>query len=263
MAEKKRRKKEKKPQFTASGGMDYSVYTMKPQEWLAYLLLAAAVLFAVGYIFYRDFRIAGALALLGFAFPGIQRIARRRKRLTMQFKDMLYSLSSTIGAGSSVEMAMSSVLEDMERQYPDPDTPIVRELELIVSKLGLGQNIEDLFLDFANRSGIDDIRTFANIFEISKRTGGNIIQITRRTSDIITQKIETRNDIETLLAERKMEQRVMVVMPIALTLLLTESTADFMAPLFNSFGGRVVCTAALALVLIGYFWSKKLTDIEI
>ena len=122
----------------------------------------------------------------------------------------------------------------MERQYVDPRTHIIQELELIVSKLSMNQNIEDLLIDLSERSGIDDIRTFANIFEISKRTGGNLIQIIRQTSDVISQKIETKQEIDTLLAEKKMEQKVLTVMPILLMLLLTQTTGDFMAPLFTT-----------------------------
>ena len=131
------------------------------------------------------------------------------------------------------------------------------------SLMTVSHNIEDLFLDLAKRSGIDDIRTFAHIFEISKRTGGNLMQIMRQSSNIITEKIETKQEMDTVLAEKKMEQKVMAVAPLALMVLLTQSTGDFMEPLFNTFGGRVVCTIALALVIVGFLWGNKLTDIEI
>ena len=263
---KKKEKKVKKPERTESGGLDYSVYYMKPMEWLLYFILAAVVLFILGYIFYRRPVVAGIIALLGLKYPDIRTksiISKRRQRLTLQFKDMLYALSSAIGSGSSVEMAMRSVLEDLEHQYVNPNTYIIQEVSLINAKLNLGANIEDLFNDLADRSGIEDIRTFANIFDVSKRSGGNMMQIIRQTSDIITQKIETSNEIQTLLAEKKMEQKVMTAAPILLLALLTETTGDFMEPLFTTVKGALVCTLALVLVLVGFFWGKKLTDINI
>ncbi len=262
----KKVKEPKKPERTESGGLDYSVYYMKKPEYLFYLALAAAALFALAFIFYRSVPISAVFALLAFKYPPMRTkeiIKKRRQKLTLQFKDMLYSLSSALNAGNSVERAMAIALDDMEHQYVDPDTLIIQELELIVSKLNLGANIEDLFLDLAKRSGIDDIRTFAHIFEISKRTGGNLMQIMRQSSNIITEKIETKQEMDTVLAEKKMEQKVMAVAPLALMVLLTQSTGDFMEPLFNTFGGRVVCTIALALVIVGFLWGNKLTDIEI
>lgn len=262
----KKTKEPRRPERTETGGLDYSVYYMKPPEYLAYLLLAAAGLFVLGYIFYRSVILSALVALLAFKYPPIrtkQIIASRRQKLNLQFKDMLYSLTSAVGAGCSVERAMSSALEDMERQYGNPDTLIIQELELIVSKLSLGQNIEELFLDLAVRSGIEDIRTFAHIFEISKRTGGNLMQIMRQTSDVITEKIETKQEMETTLAEKKMEQKIMTAAPIMLMALLTQTTGDFMAPLFTTREGRAVCTVALVIIVVGYLWGKKLTDIEI
>ena len=184
----KKVKEPPRPERTESGGLDYSVYYMKPAEKLGYILLAAAGLFALGYIFYRAAILAGLLALLSLKFPAIrtkQIIAARRRKLTLQFKDMLYSLSSALGAGCSVEKAMAVALEDMERQYVDPRTHIIQELELIVSKLSMNQNIEDLLIDLSERSGIDDIRTFANIFEISKRTGGNMEAVMKNYSNLL------------------------------------------------------------------------------
>ena len=100
----KKVKEPPRPERTESGGLDYSVYYMKPAERLGYILLAAAGLFALGYIFYRSAILAGLLALLSLKYPAIrtkQIIAARRRKLTLQFKDMLYSLSSALGAGCS------------------------------------------------------------------------------------------------------------------------------------------------------------------
>ena len=58
----KKVKEPPRPERTESGGLDYSVYYMKPAEKLGYILLAAAGLFALGYIFYRSAILAGLLA---------------------------------------------------------------------------------------------------------------------------------------------------------------------------------------------------------
>lgn len=245
---------------------DYNTYKMTFGEKIFYILLAAIVIFIIGFIFYRSIIISLILTPLAFLYPRYrltQIIHKRKKQLTLQFKDMLYSLSSSIGSGNSVETSLNMVLNDMERQYFDPDTFIIKELELMISRLSLNQNIEDIFKDFAERSGVEDIKTFASIFEISKRTGGNLMDIIRQSSIIITEKIEMRMEIDTSLAGRKMEQKVLTIIPIALIWVLTETTEGFMDVIFTTREGRVVATVALIMILAGYLWSKKLTDIEI
>ena len=269
--EKKSQKRETKEKQTPTllqetAQLDYSVYIMTQQETILYTLLAAVVLFAVGYVFYRSVIVSLLFALLSVRYPPVRakEIARKRQKdLTMQFKDMLYSLSSAVGAGSSVESALSVALEDMRKQYVDPKTSIIRELELMVSRVSFGQNIEEDFADFANRSHLEDVQTFANIFEISKRTGGNMIRIIRQTTDVISEKIETKNEIETALSGRKMEQKVLTAMPILLVLFMTYTTDGFMEPIFTTIGGRLIATAALACILAGSLWSQRITQIEV
>ena len=271
-----RQKKERKPrqprekltptrrQETAQ--LDYSVYIMTTAEKVLYTLLAAAVLFLVGYVFYRSVIISSLFALLSLKYPSMRAkaiAANRQRALTLQFKDMLYSLSSAVGAGSSIENALSIALDDMRKQYSNLNTSIIKELELMVARVQLGQNVEDILNDFAQRSHIEDVRTFANIFDISKRTGGNMIRIIRQTTDVISEKIETKNEIETALAGRKMEQKVLTAVPIVLILFMTYSSGGFMEPIFTTLVGRIVATVALMLILAGNIWSGKITDIEV
>lgn len=245
---------------------NYNVYRMRPAERGMYIVLAAAVLFALGFIFYRSPVIAALLTPLALLYPRIrtkQLIAKRKRQLQLQFQEMLYSLSSAIGAGSSVANAIDLVLDDMERQYFDKDTFIIKELELMSSRIAMNRTVEEVFADFAERSGLDDVRTFASIFEIAKRTGGNLIEIIRQASTVITEKIEIKQEMETMLAGKKFEQKVLSVIPVALIWILTETTTGFMDPIFTTPIGRVVATIALVIIALGYFWSRKIAEIEV
>lgn len=252
--------------YLETSKLDYSVYILTKLEYWMYFLMAAAVLFAIGYIFYQSIIVSTLFALLAFKYPKIRakEIAyKRQKDISSQFKDMLYSVSSAVNSGASVETAISMAKDDMDKQYADPNTLIIKELDLMVSRLSFGTNIEDVFKDFADRSKNEDVLTFSNIFEISKRQGGNIMQIIRQTTDVISEKIETKIEIETALSGKKMEQKVLTAMPILLVLFMTNTTNGFMDPVFHTIGGRIASTAALGCILIGYLWSKKITDIEV
>lgn len=249
-----------------SAGIDYSVYYMSFAEKLLYVIFAAAVIFAVGYIFYHNVWICAVACLLSLLYPKVrvkQIISKRQKKLLLQFKDLLYSLSTAVGSGQSVESALVTVRDDMLHQYGDPDTFIIQELNLMVSRVQMNQNIEEVFADFARRSTLEDVATFANIFEISKRSGGNMVKIIRQTVDIIAEKIELKTEMDTIISGKKLEQKVLTVIPIGLVYALSAADKDFMAPLYDGIGGRVVATIAIALIAAGYFWSKKITDIDI
>ena len=246
--------------------VDYAEYVMTKGEKILYATAAAVVLFSVGYIFYRNLIVSAILALFCLKFPSIQCrtiIQRRQKELSLQFKDMLYSLSSAVNSGASVETGITMARDDMLKQYANPKTIIIEELNLMVSRLSFGLNIEEVFADFAKRSHNEDVLTFANIFEISKRQGGNIMQIIRQTTNVISEKIETKSEIETALSGRQMEQKVMTAMPILMVFFMTKTTDGFMDPIFNTIGGRIIATVGLLLIGAGYLWSQKITNIEV
>ena len=50
--------------------------------------------------------------------------------------------------------------------------------------------IEDLLSNFASRSGLEDIASFADVFRVSLRQGANIQKIIASTRDVINDKIE-------------------------------------------------------------------------
>ena len=50
--------------------------------------------------------------------------------------------------------------------------------------------IEALLSNFAQRSGVEDIENFANVFATCYRKGGNIKEIIKNTAEIIGDKIE-------------------------------------------------------------------------
>jgi tight adherence protein B len=252
-------------QETVIDTIDYSIYKMKSLEYFLALVIAAAVLFLIGYIFYRSFFLALLITPLSMFYPRIrtrQIIKKRNTELRLQFKDSLQSLSSSLHAGKSFESAMRSAISDLLIQY-ETDSYIIREFEIIVRKLESNETVERAFAQFAERSMVEEIISFAEILETCKRTGGNLISAIKSSTDIISDKIEVLNDIGSILAEKKLEQNILTIMPIVLILMLSASAKDFMMPVFTGIIGRVVMTISMILFVVAYFLSEKITNIEV
>jgi len=246
--------------------LDYNIYVMSVKERLLYITFAAATIFTVGYIFYRSIILSVLICPLALLYPKFRTkelIARRKNDLNLQFKDLLYSLSSSLSAGRAAETAMKDVLKDLAIQYPDPDTYILKEVEYIIHRIEMNATIEATFEDLAKRSHIEDIQSFSDVFNSCKRSGGNIVEIIRNTSNIINDKIEIKQEIETLLSEKKFEQKVLNVMPLLMIVILSLSAKDYMEPVFSTLAGRAVMTVSILLLVTAYFISGKIMDINI
>lgn len=282
----KEEKKETEPQYYLSATnmqtYNYKVYYMSSLEKVLTFLVAFAAGAFVGYLFYGGIGkdefgqpttvtvvlnilipiVVGLIA--GFLFvPARVKsiIAKKKKELNHQFRDMLDALNTSLGAGKNVNDSFIGIYEDMKIQYEE-DAFILKELEVIISGINNNVAIEEILEDFGKRSDNDDIKSFANVFRISYRKGGNIKDIIRNTYSILSDKMEITEDIETLVTSNKLEQNIMILMPIALIsvikLMSPEFAANFVTPT-----GIISTTVSIIIFVVAYFIGKAVLDIKI
>lgn len=279
-------KKVEEPQYYMSTTnvptYNYRTYNMKMVEKVLYFILAFAVGAFVGYLFYGgigkdefgepttltwilNFTIPTIIGLIaGYLYVPMRRkaiIARNKKELNHQFRDMLDALTTSLGAGKNVNDSFLGVYEDLKIQY-DSDAFILKELEVIIAGIHNNVAIEEVLEDFGRRSDNDDILSFANVFKISYRKGGNIKDIIRNTHNILNDKMEISEDVETLVTSNKLEQNIMIVMPIALIGVIKFMSPEFAAN-FVTPTGIMSTTISLVIFVIAYFVGKSVLDIKI
>lgn len=262
--------------------INYKVYHLKTWEKIVYFLIAFAAGAFVGYLFYGNLgkdeygQATMITYILNISIPTIvgliagkmflpirqkQIIEKRRKNLRDQFRDMLEGLVTSLGAGNNVPDSFSAVYEDLKIQY-EADSYILKELEIILAGIRHNVPVEDILMDFGVRSGISDIETFANVFNISYRKGGNIKDVIRNTHNIISEKIEITEDIETTVTSGKMDQKIMLVMPIALISIIKFMSPEF-AENFATPTGIIATTIAIVCFVGAYFLGKTMLDIKV
>ena len=276
----------KEPEYYSSATnmptLNYNVYYMKPLEKVLAFLIAFAAGAFVGYLFYGgigkdEYGQATVLTwVLNITIPLVVGIVagklflpmrvksiieKRKKELNHQFRDMLEALTTSLGAGKNVNDSFFGVYEDLKVQYQS-DAYILKELEVIISGIHNNVAIEDVLEDFGKRSGNDDILSFANVFKISYRKGGNIKDIIRNTHSILSDKMEIAEDIETLVTSNKMEQNIMILMPIALISVIKMMSPEFAAN-FVTPTGIISTTVSIVIFVVAYFIGKSVLDIKI
>ena len=230
------------------------------------IIFAAVVLFLVGYVFYRNWILSAILMLFSVKFPEIrtkQIIEKRKNQLTLQFKDMLYSLSSALSVGKSVETGIRDSLQDLRVMYPDPNTDILREMEYILRGIGMNNTVEEMFAQFGERAHLEDIDNFVDIFVTCKRTGGDLIEVMRSTSNTIGEKIEVKQEINTMISGKKYEFNFMMILPVIMVEFLALTSGDYMDPVFTEPAGIAAMTAAIAIFAVAYVVGSKIMKIDI
>lgn len=244
---------------------DYHRYRYSIRELILHFLMAAVLTALVSWLFYDA---VYGLILVVPLFVVLLKIRegplcdKQKKELTIQFKDAIGAVATALNAGYSVENAWRESLAEEVRQY-GKSSLIAEELKAINNKLSVNEPLEPLLMDLADRSDIDDIRTFCQIFVFAKRGGGDFVGIIKATSDRIARKAELERTLDTDLSSRKLEARIMNLMPMGILAYLKITTPDYFDVLYHNVFGVIVMTVCLGIYVVGYALSEKMLRIVI
>lgn len=244
---------------------NYNIYTYTNKERLLYFLQGALIGALIGYLFYSS--LIGVLVLMLYGFIYLQRnkkrlVEERKWQLNLQFKDGLANLSAALNAGYSVENAFTQAAKDLKLIFPS-DALIVIEFEAIVRQISMNQTLEKVLLDFAERSGVEDIANFAEVFVTAKRTGGDMIKIIKSTDSIIGDKIEVKREIQTMISGKKFEANIMCFIPFCIILYLRISSPGFLDSIYNNLFGAIFMSILLIIYFVVYCITQKIIAIEV
>lgn len=244
---------------------DYNEYYLSFEDVINQSLKCILYIVLVSIAFYNSIILLVILIPFSFIYPFFTKselIKKRKDKLLLEFKDFLRIFKSFLMASYSVENSFYLSIKELQMLYGS-DAMMVSELKNIVAKLKLNNPVDQVFSEFSNRTHIEDIMDFAEVFSISKANGGNIGKIIGSTINIINDKIEVKMDIETATASKRFEQRMMNFLPFLIIIYMNISSSEFLKPIYTTIIGRVLMTVALIVYFLAVSLSKKILDIEL
>lgn len=260
---KKKEEKVEQKTYIFPDSKVYFEYNMPLAEKILMFVIGFIVGVVVGFVFYDLWFVSVILGVVvGIALIPIrqkQRINKQIETLKKQFKAMLESISTSIGAGRNMVDSFTNALTDLREQF-SPDAYIVKEVENILSGLNNNINIEDLLRDMAERSGIDDIQTFADVFDTCYRKGGDMKEVIGSTYKIINDKMEIQMEIQTMITSAKSELSMMCCMPVVFVFVLNTMGSNITGR--GTMSGYIATTVALAIFVGAYFIGRKIMSVK-
>lgn len=241
---------------------DYHEYRWEREGELSAICLSVAAMGFMAYFFYRSIWAFPLLSPVGlFCYRRIRKKKREqyREELTTQFRECILAVAISLQAGYSAENAFVECGKDMKLMYGE-NAAVCKELELIRRGLNINITLEELLLEFARRSGCEEIHQFAQIFSLAKRGGGNMAMIIRSSATLIGKRIEQRQELRTLLAGRKMEFNIMKAMPFGILLYISMGNPGYFSPLYHNLTGVAVMTGCLVAYLAAFVMGERVMD---
>ena len=244
---------------------NYDVYAFSKRDWVEYcfyVFVKSAVICFLFYDSYKGIFLFAPIYFIDYKNMKKRRINDRKRRLTIQFKDMMEALVNSLNAGYSLEHAFEDARKDLLLVY-EKDAYILKEIDIILTGLKMNIPLERLLKDFGTRSSIEDIDNFAKVVAVAKRSGGNLIRIIQKTVNSICDKINVEEEIETLITSKKIESKIMMLMPYGILFYLRMANGEFMTPLYHNLIGIAFMTGFLLLIYFSDWWANKIMEITV
>lgn len=245
--------------------MNYSEYHLSFKEKGVVLLIAVTVSVVISVLFYQS--VWAMLILPFFYFFMKKRVQEQKKeerlrRLQEHFMNGMQVLNASLQAGLSMENAWREVEKETFVLYGETSL-FLQEVKEINQSATFNMPIERLFLEFAYRTGIEDIVSFAEIFDYGKRSGGNWKQIIEGTVLRMTERYEAQREIKVMLAAKRMEQQVMNLVPLGMLLFLQISSGDYIQILYGNPLGVICMTVCLVVYGVAIMLSERIMKIQV
>lgn len=245
---------------------NYANWNLSVKDILTVAAYSAAAGLAVGLLFYDSLAIGLVFSVIFFFTKSRYSrylAERRRNALLLQFRDILYSVASSIAVGRSMAQALEESVEFWKNTYEENDD-IMLELKGMLRKIKEGNAGDvEVLKDFAERSGLSDVEDFVCVFENCRDSGADLIQAIERSADMIGDKINLEKELRTLMAQKRFEGRIIALAPFVILLFLRLVSPQYLEPLTQSARGYLVTTCALLLIGAALLLTERINRIEI
>ena len=232
---------------------------------LIYLLQGIVIAVMFGRLFFDSWIAVGIISPIAIPWTLLQRKNQRIKKcrqIGIQFKDAIFSVLTSLKAGFSIENAFMEARRDMDLLY-GKNSDISFYLSRISKGLKNNVPLEKLIFGVGKETTNTDIQDFALVFSVAKRNGGNMTEIIDRTIGVISGKLEVEKEIEVLISAKRLEARIMNMVPFFIIFYISITSPGFFDALYHNVLGIGLLAVCMVIYCFSFLLSEKIVNITI
>ena len=230
-----------------------------PLTFFLLTLGAAAALGGVVLTLTGSLVISAPIAALGASFPYLYLRRRRRliaEALERELPESLDLLTRAVRAGHPLTSGMRMVAEEGPPRAAE-------EFRKTFEEHRFGLPFDDALLGMVDRVGLIDVRIFVTAVLIQRNSGGNLAEILENLARTIRDRFTIRRQLRVYTAQGRLSGYTLAALPIVVGTLIYLIEPPYVTLLFEVTMGRVLLAIGIGLQIMGYFWIRKIVNIEI
>ena len=200
--------------------------------------------------------------LIGLAAPFVTRfivsrkVRKMRRAFEEQLADNLDVLAGAMRTGHST-MGAISVMVDSAIE------PSKTEFRRVLQDEQLGVPLDDALMVMARRMQSYDAEQLALVMRLQREAGGNTAEVLDRVAEVIRGRMELRRLVDVLTAQARISRWILTTLPVFVLFALMMTGGDYLDPMLSSLVGKIALVFGAVLVLIGSFWIKKISELDV
>jgi tight adherence protein B len=191
-----------------------------------------------------------------------EKIRAREGRMTGEFKELLLLLSTYMQTGYSLENAFVHAEQELD-QMQQGNSLLKAGIHELNQKVTVNVPVEQAFLALADEMDMEEGYEFGEMLLFAKRLGGNYNRNIQKTAAKIEDKISIYQEIETMTAEKSLEMKIMMLMPVFIIGYIRITSGEFISGLYHNALGISAMTGCLCLYLFMVLLGQKIIQIRV
>jgi tight adherence protein B len=230
--------------------------TIKPQTFLTIVAILTLLVTIIASKFVIPAAAFGFSFTLFMLIPIVfVRMAAKKRMSAMerQLPEALDLMARGLIVGHPLNTTISAVASEMV-------DPIASEFGIMSDQIAYGDELVDAFMEFAERTELEDVRYLAISVAIQNGTGGDLGQVLQTLARVIRNRISMRKRILAISSEGRLTSVFLSLLPIFIFVATSISSPGYYGdvsddPLFIPFA-----TVVVGLVVANYLVLRRMVD---
>ncbi|MFK7788280.1 MAG: type II secretion system F family protein [Phycisphaeraceae bacterium] len=181
---------------------------------------------------------------------------KRRFRLEVQLVDGLASMASGVRAGLNLVQSMQLLVQNQSG-------PIEQEFGQILREYEMGMDLNQAMRQASDRIGSQLYRLTFTAIEMHRLRGGDSGESMDRIAESIREIQRLEGKLDAITAQGRVQANMMAAMAVVIVVMMMVIFPDDTMMLFTMTEGRIILMLAIGLVTAGYFWIRKIMQVDI
>jgi tight adherence protein B len=228
-------------------------------SYLGFMLVAALFMLVIALLLGLSKLAVVGVTVFGALLPWIyvkRATVKRKDAIEEQLPDALDLMARAMLAGHAFPSALKMVGDEMPE-------PISGEFRIAFDEVNYGISVHDALSNLIERVNSTDMSYFVISVLLQRETGGNLAELLGNLSKLIRERLKLLGAVRVLSAEGRLSAQILTALPFVVAMVINLVNPEFMKVLWTDPTGLQFVGGALLLMLVGYYWMRRIIKIRV